>query len=437
MKHDKGLSWTRGRIRALIIAGPDTVSDWMASVINATADIVCMGLVRDLTQSLENVERLGPDVILVDISSGILNMGDVIATLSSSNSGTAVIVLAMGNELEAVRQAMLYGAQGFLLKPFSDSELLGSIRQAYELVTQRRAHLTLLPSPSVPGEAAPQRRATIVAVYSPKGGVGCSTIAVNLAVGLRTLTQKPVTLIDADLRFGDLDAILNILAGPSISALLNKLDELDDLFLEQTLVPHPSGVQVLTAPPYLDTADSVQAEDVKQIITRLATRHAGDVIVDTWSTLDEITLSILDSCDKLVMVTSAQMTALRDTHRFLEALALLHFDLNKILLVLNHPYQPGNVKPSDVERVLGRPIAQEIAYTPLQVASSLNRGVPLVQEYRDSAAAKNILSLAHHLADMIAAEQQPREQAEAAANGDPKRKKSKLFAWGQADMAKG
>jgi len=293
----------------------------------------------------------------------------------------------------------------------------------------------------MPGQAAPAAeappRAAIVAVYSPKGGVGCSTIAANLAVALRTIGQKPVTLIDADLRFGDLDAILNILSGPSLSAVLNKLDDADDLFLEQALVPHPSGVKVLTAPPYLDAADSVEANELKEVITRMAGLHTGYVIVDTWSTLDDITLGILDVCDKLVIVTSAQMTSLRDTHRFLEALALLHYDLNKILLVLNHPYQPGNVKTSDVERVLGRPIVQEIAYTPVQVASSLNRGVPLVQEYGDSAAARNILSLAHHLDDTVAGERQSKAQAGASAPAEPKRKKSRLFAWGQPDLAKG
>src|SRR5690606_19990315 len=132
------------------------------------------------------------------------------------------IVVAMADEVESVRQAMLHGAQGFLLKPFSEVELLSSIRQAYELMAQRRAQLGAVPMLPAGTGAKVQPRARIVAVYSPKGGVGCTTIAANLAVALRAVTRKPVILVDGDLRFGDIDSVLNIMSGPSIGALANK-----------------------------------------------------------------------------------------------------------------------------------------------------------------------------------------------------------------------
>ncbi|MFN2167552.1 MAG: response regulator, partial [Anaerolineae bacterium] len=121
------------KIRVLIIPGDDPVGDWMATVINLDPNMALLGLVRDLRQVLYSVGRLAPDVLLVDISSGILKENSLINRISTPASGVAVIVVAMNNEVEQVRQAMLYGAQGFLLKPFGEAELLSSIRQAYEL----------------------------------------------------------------------------------------------------------------------------------------------------------------------------------------------------------------------------------------------------------------------------------------------------------------
>jgi len=429
MTQERTLAWAHNKIRVLIVAGPDPVGDWMASVVKSTPGMAFMGLVRDLAQSFDYVEKLAPDVILVDISSGILKMENLINRLSTPGSGAAIIVVAMMDEVDAVRQAMLYGAQGFLLKPFGEAELVGSIRQTYELIIERRAQLAVAPMLPDGLEVKVPSRARIVVVYSPKGGVGCTTIATNLAVALHSVARKAVTLVDADLRFGDIDSVLNILSGPSVGALANKLNEADDVFLQQSLVEHRSGVKVLMAPPYLDMADTIQAGQMRQIITRLAGLGEGYVIVDTWSALDEVTLAVMDACDRLVVVATTQVTALRDTHRFLEALNLLHYDPDKIMLVLNHPYQPSRIKRGDVERVLGRTIVQEVAHTPYQVSASLNRGVPLVEEFQDSPAARDIIKLARSLVGMDNAEKQAEAKSKTAPAPERNTGKRKPFAW--------
>ncbi|MBN1138996.1 MAG: response regulator, partial [Anaerolineae bacterium] len=169
MTQEQRLAWAHNKVRVLIVAGVDSVGDWMATVIKSEPGMAFMGLVRDLAQPFDYVEKLAPDVILVDISSGILQMGDLINHLSPSGSGAAIIVVAMMDEVDAVRQAMLHGAQGFLLKPFSEAELTGSIRQAYELIAQRRVQLATAPMLPSGLEAKMPPRARIVAVYSPKG----------------------------------------------------------------------------------------------------------------------------------------------------------------------------------------------------------------------------------------------------------------------------
>jgi pilus assembly protein CpaE len=387
------------KVKVLVVPGSDPVGDWVADVVRAQPDMDLADVVRDLPQILPALERTAPDIIVVDIGSGILQQSELISHLAGPVSGAAVIVVAMLGEVDMVRQAMLYGAQGFLLKPFSEAELLSSLRQTYELISHRRAELAEAPRGLPAPEVEPGKRAEIVAVYSPKGGVGCTTIAINLAVALKKVTGKSSLLVDADLRFGDVDSALNIAAASSIGSLVSQLDELDDQLLDRSLIPHSSGIRVVVAPPHLDMADSIRPQHLTRLLTRLSELEEGYIVVDAWSALDDLTLSILDLCQHLIVVTTPQVTALRDVHRFLEVLSLLGYDRDKISLVLNHCYHRSEVKPKEMERALGYPVVQSIQYAPNQVTASINRGLPLVQEYKDSPAAQNIIRLAEFLAE--------------------------------------
>jgi pilus assembly protein CpaE len=336
-------------------------------------------------------------VVLVDVGSGILQQAGLLSRLAGGKPGAAVIVVAMMGEVDMVRQAMLFGAQGFLLKPFSEAELLSSIRQAYGLVVQRRTQMVEVPRLPSSASIEPSAHAEIVVVFSPKGGVGCTTIAINLAVALKTVTGTPAILVDADLRFGDIDTALNITPASSIATLLPELDEMDNELLDRSLIPHSSGIRVVVAPPHLDMADVIRPEQVRKLLVRLSELGEGYVVVDSWSSLDDVTLSVLDLCQHLIVVTTPQVTALRDVHRFLEALDLLGYERDKTLLVLNNCYHRSDINLSDVERALGYPIAQVIEYAPTQVTASVNRGVPLVVEFKDSPPAQSITRLARLL----------------------------------------
>ena len=408
-----------GKIKVLVIPGMDPVGDWMADVIKLEQDMACLGLVRDLAQALDTVDRLAPEVILVDIGSGILQRTEILSRLAAPASGAAVIVVAMLGEVDMVRQAMLHGAQGFLLKPFSEAELLSSVRQAYELVLQRRAEM---PKKGIAEQAESIRRAEVIAVFSPKGGVGCTTVAINLAVALKTLTGKSVTLLDSDLRFGDVDTALNISSASNVGSLVSQLDEMDNQLLARSLITHKSGIRVVVAPPHLDMADAIRPEDIRKLISRLSELDEGYVVIDAWSSLDDCTLSVLDKCQQLVVITTPQVTAMRDVHRFLEVLNLLGYGRDATRLVLNHCYHRSDVNVKELERALGVSIVQEIEYAPNQVTASLNRGVPLVQEYGDSPAARSIMRLAQYLVERTSAHGSQDLEDEPATEKKPRRR---------------
>ncbi len=423
------------RIKVLVIPGQDPVGDWIADVVKSERDMTSLASVRDLSTALQTVEKAAPDVVLVDIGSGILQQPELLAQLAAPMSGSAVIVVAMLGEVDMVRQAMLHGAQGFLLKPFSEAELLGSIRQAYELIAHRRAEMAVLPRLAIEAEVEPAAKADIVVVFSPKGGVGTTTLAINLAVALKTVSGLSITLVDADLRFGDVDTALNITSATSIGSLVSELDQLDNQLLDRSLITHASGVKVVVAPPHLDVADSIRPESLKQLLLRLSRLEEGYVVVDAWSSLDDTTLAMLDICQHLVVVTTPQVTALRDVHRFLEVLDLLAYDRGKTLLVLNNCYHRSEVSAGDVERALGYPVAQSIEYAPREVTTSLNRGIPLVQEYRDSQAARSITRLAQLLVERSAQQESQGVEGKPVREKEARPKRRGLFSGSKAVTA--
>jgi pilus assembly protein CpaE len=423
------------RIKVLVIPGQDPVGDWIADVVKSERDMGFLASVRELSRTLETIEKTAPDVVLVDLGSGILQQPELLEQLAAPMSGSAVIVVAMLGEVDMVRQAMLHGAQGFLLKPFSEAELLGSIRQAYELIAHRRAELAVLPRARVQPEAEPVAKADIVVVYSPKGGVGTTTLAINLAVALKAVTGLASTLVDADLRFGDVDTALNITSATSIGSLVSQLDQLDNQLLDRSLITHSSGIKVVVAPPHLDVADSIRPENLKQLLVRLSELAEGYVVVDAWSSLDDTTLAMLDVCQHLVVVTTPQVTALRDVHRFLEVLDLLGYDRSKTLLALNHCYHRSDIGGAEVERALGHPVAQAIQYAPREVTTSLNLGTPLVQEYRDSQAARSITRLAQLLVERSAQQESQGVESRPVREKEAKPKRRGLFSGRKAATA--
>jgi pilus assembly protein CpaE len=163
---------------------------------------------------------------------------------------------------------------------------------------------------------------------------------------------------------------------------------------------------------------------------RLVSLGDGHIVVDAWSALNDYTLAFMDVSTHLVIVATPQVTALRDTHRALEALQLLDYDLDRVLLVLNNCYHRSAFRLREVERALGRPVAEVVEYSPNEVTASLNRGIPLFQEYEHSPAAQSILQLAQ----LISSRDKERPQlgtlkAKPTLATSPKKERRGLFRW--------
>jgi len=194
------------RIRVLIVDDIPETRDHLVKLLGFESDIEVIATAASGAEAIELATKLLPDVILMDIN--MPDMDGITATerLSSHVPTASVVMMSVQGEADYLRRSMLAGAREFLVKPFSSDELTASIRQVNEREREKVGRAVVVAARAL--EQAEEGQ--VVAVFSPKGGVGRTTIAVNLAVAAASELGKKVTLVDASFQFGDVAVLLNL-----------------------------------------------------------------------------------------------------------------------------------------------------------------------------------------------------------------------------------
>jgi pilus assembly protein CpaE len=240
------------------------------------------------------------------------------------------------------------------------------------------------PAPSAAAvRARTVKKGTLVTVFSPRGGAGSSTVALNLAIALQGQRRATVVLVDGNLRFGVLDTMLNLQVTRSVADLLPSLDSAEPELLHSATLPHTTGVRLLAAPPRPEEADLVSVEQVKQIAT-LAQQRFDYAVVDLGSNLDDRALSFMDAADCIFVLLTPDIPAVKNVRLFLEVAQSLGYEQEKILLVLNRANPRSGINADAIQRHLKLPIVANIPDSPRLTQAAINRGVPLILYEREA-----------------------------------------------------
>ena len=391
------------KIRILIVDDIADTRENLAKLIGFEPDMQVAGAAGGGQEAVALAKKERPNVILMDIN--MPDMDGITATEIISNTvpESPIIMMSVQGEQDYLRRSMLAGAREFLVKPFSADELINSIRHVYELEKVRRARYAPVQQAAAPGgpaaTGAPARETgKIVTFFSPKGGVGRTTIATNLAVALHQSTEKPVVLVDGSLPFGDIAVILNMSPkAKTIADLIGSFDQVDADVLDSILVQHSTGIKVLLAPPTPESAELIKGEEIKKVLELLRERYAY-IVVDTWPSYGEQVISMLDVADVILTLMTLEITSLKNVRVFMEVVEKLGYPDDKVQLVANRNDSSGGIKASDVEASLGRKIPHTIVSDGRTLVLAVNRGVPFVISHRDSQVSKDIFTLAAKLA---------------------------------------
>jgi pilus assembly protein CpaE len=397
------------RIKVLIVDDIPETRDHLAKLLGFESDVEVVGAAAGGPEAIEMAGRLRPDVVLMDIN--MPGMDGITATekLAADVPSAAVIMMSVQGEADYLRRSMLAGAREFLVKPFSSDELTASIRQVWSREKDklsRFAPVTAAPEISN-GSGEP---ASVVALFSPKGGVGRTTISVNLAVAAAQ-TGKRVALVDASFQFGDVGVLLNLNPrNKSIADLAGELQSGEPESLETFMISHSSGVRVLLAPPSPEQAELIGPMAVKRVLQSM--RASFDlIVVDCPSSFNEPTLAVLDEADLILTLLTLEITSVKNMRLFLEVCEQLGYGPEKIRLVLNRADSTLGIRVADVEHSIGRKVDHTIVSDGRSVVYALNRGVPFFLSNREAQVSQDI----HRLAVAVTG---PAPTAVAARTGD-------------------
>lgn len=343
------------------------------AVLNAAVDLAQRGLV---------------DLIVIDRDiSEAEGLARQIYTVAS-----AVPCIAIVPELTTavMRRLVHAGMRDVIGQPTPYTDMVMTIQSLLNVELDRRKSLGS-PEPSA------RRRGKLVVVSSTKGGVGTTTIAVNLAVALRQLTSANVALTDFGLQFGDVGVHLNLWSRYTMQDLLHQSSEISEAMLDQVLQDHKAGIRVLLAPNEPEAAGEVTSEQIDHILDSLL-EHYAYVVVDTWSFLDEVALKLIQRADEILIVTTPEIPTLKNAKHFLAYLRKHGLSVGRITLVLNRFPSVEGISLQDVQTHLGYPISANIPSEGRMITHSINQGVPIVISHPKSWAAQSIMKLAAYVA---------------------------------------
>jgi pilus assembly protein CpaE len=333
----------------------------------------------------------GHQLVVIDAVGPGRSASDTCRELRSAAglTGTPVLCISQTDDVEERIRFLEAGADDVIARPFDARELEARV-EALMLRFQRSRDLTPV---TMPGPE-PRRGRKLIAVFSPKGGVGTTTIAVNTALLANQLHPERAVILDLDLQFGSVATHLNLPINNSLADLARDDEaQRDAEGLRPYISVHESGLQVLGAAGSPEYAQLVTVKHVERLLATLAASYDA-VIVDAGSTLDERSLAVFELAECIIIPIVAELGALRAVRTMLDYLNDTGSAMTKAIFVLNNMFPKEPLRSGDVETALGTHIALELPYDPLLYVKAINEGVPVVVSAPKSSAADRLSRLA-------------------------------------------
>jgi pilus assembly protein CpaE len=346
----------------------------LASGIPAVAVV---GEFKDTEQAARAAKALHPDVLIAEVPG---ESAEPVQRLARAVPDAAILATMANASPSFVLEVMRAGAFEFLSRPVQQHDLLAALDK---LVRFRRG-------------PSPQRRAgRIVSVFSPKGGLGATTLAVNLAVCLAESTPGETLLIELNTSQSDAVAFLDLRPRYSVADALENVERIDESFLRGLLAKHASGLWVLPAPSRREPL-RLSRERV-QVSLDLIRSHFDRIVLDLWHDLDEGTAAALEASDTILFLTTANVSALRGGGAAVAALRHLGIDPARMRAVLMRDGTGEDVTAKDASEALGLSISWKVPNDYRAVVAAINSGRPVVTTSPRSKIAKNLRALAETL----------------------------------------
>jgi len=340
---------------------------------------------------LAKLPSFQPEILIIDLKLPEMDGFEILTRVRRDPkfSQLPVIVITSKDELSEKLKAFELGADDYLVKPFQPEELVARMgilaRRGKAMQRGQQTEKT--------------NNATVVTVHSLRGGLGCSSIVVNLGLAFYKLWGKPTLLVDGILTAGQVALMLDAKPPATWENLVGiDHDNLDDIVIGEMMCSHKSGIRYIASPRYPIAADTFTHEMLKLFMDKLKT-HNEFTVVDTSHDFSDMTIQMLSVADTIVLVMAPEMASLRTTMSALEIYDRLGIRLEKVKIVLNNNSSNSAIKQAQLEKVLKRPVDFVLPFEAGEVNRALNFGQPFILSNPDLPICVTLEKMAYMLSD--------------------------------------
>lgn len=346
-------------------------------------NIKYLGYAKDLSDGLPLIRKTNPMVVIIeikDLNKGVSDINNIISQFPR----ISIFATSSDKTFDSIMKIMRAGAAEYLLRPVNELEIENAFNKIGRFWTTETVEEAK--------KFEKKDEGTVISVYGPIGGVGVTTISVNLAASFAAKGSN-VALVDLNFYSDDVSSFLDIAPKYTLSTVTSNISRLDSSFLKGVITKHSSGINVLVAPQEVDEALSVTSEEIRTIIPILK-KMFSYVIIDTGGHLDNRNLAIFGDSDKIFLVFVASFPSIKNTKRYLLALDKKGFKKDRVKLLINRYLPKGEIKIENAEKALNYNILSAISNDYKSVVGSINKGKPLINIYPNSPVSEEISELA-------------------------------------------
>lgn len=384
--------------RVLIVDSNAETREKIRALLKLERGIEVVAVARTGKEAIDLAQETEPDVVVLDVNMPDMEEIAVTEAICRRVPFSQIIILAVQVDPNYMRRAMLAGARDFIVKPPMPDELRSAVYRAGGLAHERRdtSYRSIPQAVSdamTSKQSAPISLGKVIQVYSPKGGIGCTTLATNLAVALHSQKTKTV-LVDGNLQYGDVAVFVNEVGYHSILDLTPRVDALDPEIIASVTVSHPrSGLDVIVAPNRPELADKITGEEFYKVLQYLR-RLYSYIVVDAPSSLNDLTLSVLDAADLIVLMVTQDISSVKNARLFLSITDGLHVNRQRVVCVMNRYDKRVAITPERVSENLKNEINCVIPLAEAVAVRAANQGIPFVIDQRSEPVSKAVFELA-------------------------------------------
>ncbi|QGU00292.1 hypothetical protein SYNTR_1698 [Candidatus Syntrophocurvum alkaliphilum] len=374
--------------KATILLIDFMVKNDLKDYLDQQTGISVVGITDNVDIAFTMAERYEPTIIILNLDLTVDEVGlDIAEAFALEFTSSSLILMSSLDNKKILRHALKVGAKDVITLPIENKKILKIIQQVAKYDLKRRELF------SIKKKVQPQFK--VITVFNTKGGVGKSTVSLNLAIAIQQLTKDRVLLADLDLFSGNLSLMAGVDARRTIKDMIDELNNLDKEFLDEFCINHYSGIKILTAPAHPEYASFIEAEHIEKILN-LVSQVFNYVVIDAPTHFSDTVIPALEFAQEIIIVANPDLASIQNLKQCLDLLNSLSMQ-SKVKVVFNKVGNNGYLDVKDLEKQLGVDVQCNIPNCEKEALNAVNLGVPLILEYKKIPASQKIREFAAKL----------------------------------------